>query len=180
MSHIPVNHRLQPAYRLLAFLCGVFVFVFGITGVVRTRDHSLFFRGSDTVFGLRMNLAFAIISIIVGAIIMSGAIYGRNVDHFINIVGGVVFLVAGMLMLGVMQTTANFLNFQVATSIVSFAIGIVLFAAGMYGRVGDRDFADREERFRRHHAADPQAHRWAYKGAPPRPAEDHPDGHRFA
>ena len=180
MSHIPVNHRLQPWYRMLAGACGVFVLVFGIIGTINTVGDPLFHRGADTVFGLRLNLAFAIISIIVGAVIVLGALIGRNVDHFINMVGAGVFLVAGVLMMGLLQTNANFLNFRMGTCIVSFLIGTVLLVAGLYGRVGDEAEEAHEEHFRQHHGQDPEAHKWAFRGAPPRPVEDHPDVHRFA
>lgn len=179
-SHIPVNHRLQPLYRFLAFAAGVYVLVFGIIGVTRTHGQSLFARTDTQVFGLKLNLAFALISIIIGAIIVLGALFGRNIDHFINLIGGVIFLVAGILMLGVLQTDANFLNFQIATCVTSFVIGTVMFAAGLYGRVGDTATEAHEEHFRLHHGSDPDNHKWAFHGAPPRPAEDHPDGHRFA
>jgi hypothetical protein len=167
-------------YRLLAALAGLYVLAFGIIGTIRTSGDPLFHRGTDEVFGLKSNLAFAIISIIAGAIILTGAVIGRNVDHYINLAGGLVFLIAGMLMMGLLQTSANFLNFQMATCVVSFAIGTVLFAAGLYGRVGDASTEAHEEHFRQHHGADPDRHAWAFKGAPPRPSENHPDGHRFA
>jgi hypothetical protein len=180
MSHIPVNHPLQPLYRLLAGLAGVFVLVFGIIGLSRTAGDPLFDRGDAAVFGLHLNLAFAIISIAVGLVLVIGAAYGRNVDHYINLVGGGVFLGAGVFMMLLLQTDANFLNFRMSTCIVSFVIGTVLFAAGLYGRTGPPELQAQEERFRLHHGSDPAEHKWAFHGAPPRPAENHPDGHRFA
>jgi hypothetical protein len=156
------------------------VLAFGIIGVIRTSGDPIFHQGGDEVFGLRSNLAFAVISIVVGAVIVFGALYGRNVDHYINLVAGCVFLIVGMLMMSLLQTDANFLNFQMATCVVSFLIGIVLFTAGLYGRVGDAATEAQEEHFRLHHGIDPDNHKWAFHGAPPRPAEDHPDGHRFA
>ena len=42
----------------------------------------------------------------------SARVIGGNVDHWINLVAGVVFLVAGMVMMALMQTDANFLNFS--------------------------------------------------------------------
>src|SRR5262249_24285718 len=85
MSHIPVNHPLQPFYRVLGGLSGLFVLVFGIVGLERTAGDPLFERGDATVFGLHLNLAFAIISIVVGLVLVLGAAYGRNVDHYINL-----------------------------------------------------------------------------------------------
>lgn len=180
MSHIPVNHPLQPFYRLLAACAGVFVLVFGVIGLSRTAGDPLFERGDTTVFGLHLNLAFSIISVAVGLVLVTGAAYGRNVDHYINLVGGGVFLVAGVIMMLLLQTDGNFLNFRMSTCIISFLIGVVLMAAGLYGRTGPGDLQALEEHFRLHHGNDPAEHKWAFHGAPPRPAEDHPDGHRFA
>jgi Domain of unknown function (DUF4383) len=180
-SHIPINHRLQPIYRFLAALAGAYVLAFGIVGVIRTAGKPFFDQVNATeVLGLRTNLAFAILSIVAGVVVLGGALIGRNVDHFINIVAGIVFLVAGMLMMTLLQTNADFLNFQMATCIVSFVIGIVLFTSGLYGRTGTNAEHLREEHFRAHVTDDPHEHRWTFHGAPPRPVENDPDVHRFA
>ncbi len=179
-SHIPVNHPLRPLYRTLAGLAGLYSLVFGIVGIVQTSGDSLFHRGDQEVLGLKTNLAFAIISLVVGGIVVAGAIIGRNIDHYINLFAGIIYLVSGLLMMALLQTTANFLNFQMATCIVAFAIGTALFAAGLYGRVGDASTEAHEEHFRQHHGEDPDNHPWKYRGAPPYKAEDGPDGHRFA
>jgi hypothetical protein len=179
-SHIPINHHLLPLYRTLAGLAGLFCLVFGIVGVIRTASDPMFHRGDVVIFGLKTDLGFAIISIVIGAIVLVGALLGGNLDHYINLFGGIVFLVVGMLMLALLQTNANFLNFRIGTCIVSFIIGTFLLTAGLYGRVGDASAEAHEDNFRLHHGDDPDNHKWKYHGAPPRPAEDHPDGHRFA
>lgn len=149
MTHMPINHPAQPVYRFLAGLCGVYVLVFGIVGVVRTGRLAVFAQhGLPGVLGLRANLAFGILSIVAGVVVVGGAVIGHNVDRWINLVGGLVFLVAGMAMMVLMQTTLNFLGFTMATCIVSFIIGMVLFTAGLYGRTGTRAESDREEIFR--------------------------------
>lgn len=180
MSHIPVNHRLQPTYRLLAGLAGLYVLVFGTVGVFRTAGDPPFQRGHDTALGLHLNLAFAILSVLVGLVIVVAAVRGGNVDHFVNLVCGGVFLGAGIVLLLLLQTGADFLNFRMATCVMSFVIGVVLLTAGLYGRVADTDTEVYEEAFRVRGGHDPIQHRWAFHGAPPRPAEDDPDGHRFA
>jgi hypothetical protein len=47
-----------------------------------------------------------------------------------------------------METEANILNFEVATTVVSFIIGTTLLIAGMYGKTGSSAEAQAEERFR--------------------------------
>jgi len=51
-------------------------------------------------------------------------------------------------MLVLQRTSGNFLNFTVATCVVSFLIGMVLFAAGLYGKTGGVEVADAEDRYR--------------------------------
>ena len=149
MAHIPVNHPARPVYRALAFLIGVYLLVFGIVGVTQSTDHSFFANHEDiTALGLHTNMAFSVLSIVMGAIVTVGAIYGRNLDHFINFGAGIVFMVAGLVMLILDRTSANLLNFTVGTCIVSFVIGMVLFAAGLYGKVAPDEVAAAEDRHR--------------------------------
>ena len=145
LLHLPINHRLRPLYRFLAGLTGLYVLVFGIVGAVVSRGHSFVTRDHIYALGLRTNPAFAILSIIVGAVVLLGVIVGRNVDHILNLVGGLVFLLAGMFMLILLQTDLNLLNYTVSTSVVSFIIGLVLFLAGLYSRVGPPEEAQAEE-----------------------------------
>jgi hypothetical protein len=135
MSHLPVNHPLRPLYRGLAALAGTYSLVFGIVGVTETRGSALFAQTNlPLALGLRTNLAFALLSIAGGAVILVSALIGRNLDALVNLVGGIVFMVVGMVMLGLLRTDANFLGFSMTTCIVSFVIGTVVFAAGLYGR----------------------------------------------
>jgi hypothetical protein len=166
MAHIPVNHRLRPLYRVLAALAGLYILAFGIVGVTKTNGLDFFAReGLPWVLGLKTNMAFSILSIVFGALIVVGAILGGNLDHFLNIGAGAVFVVAGMAMLALMQTDANVLGFTVATCVVSFLVGMLLFVAGLYGKVGTETDAAVEERFRHGAGADPTEHLWADREA---------------
>jgi Domain of unknown function (DUF4383) len=149
MAHIPINHPLQPVHRTLALLIGVFLIVFGIVGVTRSTGHGFFASHEDiTALGLRTNMAFSVLSIVAGAVIAVAAIYGRNVDHWVNMIGGVMFLGAGMVMLVLQRTQGNILNFTVRTCVVSFIFGMVLLAAGLYGKTADDEAAAAEEAYR--------------------------------
>ena len=138
MSHIPVNHHLRPLYRVLAGLAGLYVLVFGIVGVSQTGGHGFFAQdGCRAVLGLRANRAFAILSIVAGRwSCWAGLSSDATWTSWVNLVGGIVFLVAGLAMMVVMQTDLNVLGFSMATCVVSFVIGLVLFTAGLYGKVG--------------------------------------------
>ncbi|WP_344075619.1 DUF4383 domain-containing protein [Luedemannella helvata] len=167
--HLPVNHPLRPLYRVLAGLAGLYVLIFGIVGFTKTSGMA-FFAQDDLphAMGLKTNRAFALLSIIVGVVIVVGALIGRNVDHLINLAGGVVFLLAGMIMLTLLRTNVNFLGFDVSTCIVSFIIGGVMATAGLYGKVGTPEQAAMEEGFR-HGTPDPTDHKWKFHGPPKDP-----------
>jgi hypothetical protein len=179
MDHLPINHHLRPLYRTLAGAAGIYVLLFGIVGVIQTRGIALFAQeGLPPVLGLRANGTFAILSIVAGVVIVAGTVLGRNLDRWINLVGGVVFLVAGMAMMSLMETDLNILGFTMATCVVSFLIGLVLLTAGLYGRVGSPREQALEEGFRHGARPDPQEHAWQFEGGP-KPAQQAED-HRFA
>ena len=151
MSHTPVNHPLRPLYRVLAGLTGLYVLLFGILGAVETAGTDPFDHPSAYALGLRTNHAFSVISIIAGLIVVAATIVGRNIDHQVNQVAGYAFAVIGMLMLALLQTDANFLNFSVATCIVSFVISLLLLTAGLYSKVGSPDDVEAERAFQSRH-----------------------------
>lgn len=180
MIHLPVNHRLRPLYRTLAGLAGAYILAFGILGLVETWGTPLFGRQSTWVLGLRTNLAFSILSIVVGATVLLGVVIGRNVDRVINLVGGVVFTLAGLFMMALLETDLNLLNFTMATCIASFIIGLIFGVAGLFGKVGPSKDVHAEESFR-HGGYDPVTHVWQQSQEQPhRPADPkEPEHHRF-
>jgi hypothetical protein len=141
MSHMPLNHPLRPFYRTLAALVGVYVVVFGIVGVTQTSGRPMFDTGDTYALGLRTNLAFSLLSIVAGVVLLLAFFAGRNIDRSVNLWGGVGFMVIGTAMMAVVRTDLNVLNFSIETVMVSFGIGLLLFTAGLYGLSGSADEA---------------------------------------
>lgn len=148
MAHIPVNHPLRPLYRTIAGLVGLYVLIFGVLGVIETWGHPLFGRESTWVLGLRTNLAFALVSVVFGAIIIFGALHRGNLGHYMSLTIGVIFMVTGLAMMAVLQTTANILNFSMSTVIVSLIFGLLFLATGLYDKVGSPEHAHAENHLR--------------------------------
>jgi hypothetical protein len=149
MSHFPLNHHLRPLYRALAALTGGFLLAFGVVGFTQTAGTDLFAQDRElTALGLSTNRAFAVLSVLAGAVVLGSALIGRNADRWVNLWIGPGFLIAGTAMLALTNTDANFLNSSVATAIVSYLIGTLLLIAGLYGKVGSVDEAQAEEAFR--------------------------------
>ncbi|GIJ77264.1 protein of unknown function [Micromonospora phaseoli] len=150
MPHLPVNHPARPVYRALSALIGLYILVFGVWGTALTWGEPLFGRGSNWALGLRTNLAFSLVSIAFGIVLIVGASRRNNLGHYMNLTAGVVFLATSILMMSVLQTDANFLNFSMSTVVVSMLFGLILLGTGLYDKVGAPEDAE-AERNRRYH-----------------------------
>lgn len=132
-DELPVDHRLARVYRFGAGLGGVFLLVFGILGLLG-RPGFLDTQG-DRVAGMSSNGLLGLLSVLVGLVLMAGAVIGGNVASWINMVVGTVFVLAGFVGLAIISTGANFLAFGMTNVIFSFGFGLVVATFGMYGRV---------------------------------------------
>ncbi|PZF99184.1 DUF4383 domain-containing protein [Micromonospora deserti] len=150
MAHFPLNHPARPIYRVLAGVVGLYILVFGVWGVALTWGDPLFERDGDWALGLRTNLAFALVSLVFGAFLLVGASRRGNLGHYMNLTAGVVFLVTSLLMMSVLQTEANFLNFSMSTVIVSMVFGLILLGTGLYDKVGPPEHEEAERQRRNH------------------------------
>ncbi|TCB99741.1 DUF4383 domain-containing protein [Micromonospora zingiberis] len=150
MPHFPINHPARPFYRALSGLIGLYILVFGVWGTVLTLGDPLFARNGNWALGLRTNLAFSLVSVVFGAVLIIGASRRGNLGHYMNLTAGVVFLTTSILMMSVLQTPANFLNFSMSTVVVSMLFGLVLLGTGLYDKVGPPEHAE-AERNRRYH-----------------------------
>ena len=145
MAHYPLNHHLRQTYRFLAFLAGAYLLVTGVIGVATTWGDSFFDRGHDWSLGLRVNPAGSWLLVVLGLIIVAAALIGGNVHHQVDLVFGYVqFVIAGLL-IATMQTSANVLNASMINVIVLVVLGLVLLAAGLFGKVGSPQAARTEE-----------------------------------
>ncbi|SCG43393.1 DUF4383 domain-containing protein [Micromonospora inositola] len=154
MAHFPVNHPARPLYRVLSGLIGLYILVFGVYGVAVTWGDPLFSRSGTYALGLRTNLAFSLVSVVFGIVLMIGASRRGNLGHYMDLTAGAVFLVTAILMMSVLQTSANFLNFSMSTVIVSLVFGLILLATGLYDKVGPPEHAEEERRRREHPIAE--------------------------
>lgn len=148
MAHLPVNHPVRPFLRFVAGAIGLYILAFGVTGFVTSRGESFFAQEEIWALGLRTNPAFSVLSILAGAVLLGAALVGRNVDHFVNLAAGVVFVVAGVVMMVLMHAGANLLNFAMPNVIVSLIIGLLLIYAGLYTKAGSRELAEAEDQLR--------------------------------
>jgi Domain of unknown function (DUF4383) len=135
MAHTPVNHPLRPIYRALGALAGIYLIVFGITGIIVNAGDDFLATSTDRVLGQGGNMLWSIVSLIIGAVVLAGTVIGRNVDSAIDKYVGWGLLVIGSYSLASGRTDANFLGFTIATVVVTYLVGLVLILAGQYVKV---------------------------------------------
>ncbi|MET8539720.1 DUF4383 domain-containing protein [Kitasatospora sp. NPDC004799] len=175
----PVDRRLALVWRIGAGLGGIFLIVFGCLGLA---DHPGFLAThGDRIAGLSTNGALSILSIVVGAILVVGAVIGGNFASNLNMVAGLLFVLSGFYGLTVLgRPDANILNFRMSNVLFAFIVGIVLTTFGMYGRVSSHLPHDNpfwRERVEREEARPTGAAKTLVKVLNPNPGPTHPVGH---
>jgi hypothetical protein len=111
---------------------GGFLWVFAILGFV----HQLpLLSTTGRIFGLSTNGALSTISLMVGAVLLGSAVRGGRTASTVTASVGVLFLLSGLVHLGIVNTSLNVLSFQLSNVFFSLAAGIVLLGIGAYGRV---------------------------------------------
>ncbi|MFI5867965.1 DUF4383 domain-containing protein [Streptomyces sp. NPDC051546] len=132
-NHLPVDHRLHRVYRGGAALMGAFLVVFGILGLIGRIG--FFSTSGSMVMGLGSNGALSLVSVLVGGLLLAGAVIGGNTASTVNIVVALAFLAVGFASLAVLDTRFNLFAFHLQNVFFSFVTGLLLMTFGMYGRV---------------------------------------------
>jgi hypothetical protein len=135
-SHNPLNHPLRPLYRAIGALVGIYLILFGIVGLVATSGDGLFGKTDDRVLGQGANLFWSIVSLVLGVIVLAVTVMGRNLDTEVDKFLGWGLLVVGSYGLATTRTDANFLNFSIATVVVTYFLGLALIMVALYAKVG--------------------------------------------
>jgi drug/metabolite transporter (DMT)-like permease len=127
LKSLPVNHPLHQLYRIGAAVVGLLLVVFGALGLVRSGD----------ILRIPASTPFSVLCLAAGAILIGAAVAGGNAAAEVNAYVGALLIVVGMICLLTMHSAdANFLEVSMADVAVLFVAGIVMLAAGFYGRVG--------------------------------------------
>jgi hypothetical protein len=135
MAHNPVNHPLRPMYRVVGFLAGAYLVVFGIVGLIQTSGDDFTGHNGHLVLGQGANLLLSIIMLAVGAIVLIATAVGRNLDTNADNFIGWGLLVLGSYGLAFSRTDANLFGQDIQTVIVTYIVGIVLITVSLYSKV---------------------------------------------
>lgn len=133
LGGLPTNNPLNRVYRIAAAFIGVWLLTFGMLGFFD--QLSFFDTTGDKVAGLSTNVLLSAISVVVGLVLLGGAVVGGNTSAALNLVIGTLFLLSGLANLTLLRTSWNILNFRMSNVIFSFVTGLLLLTFGLYGRV---------------------------------------------
>lgn len=133
LTNLPTDNPLNRVYRVASAVLGLAVLTFGVLGYVDLLGY--FSTSGDTVLGLSTNVLLSTISVVVGVLLLAGAVAGGNRAAELNFVLGVLFIGSGLVNLAVLRSSWNVFNFQMRNVIFSFVAGLLLLTFGLYGRV---------------------------------------------
>lgn len=127
------QHPVHVVHRVGAAVLGVVLWVFAGMGFA----HAPSFLSTDgvMVLGMSTNGALATISVVVGTALVGGAIVGGPWASTLSAGFGALFILSGVVHLGILHTPANLLAFRLPNVFFSFVVGVALLILGMYGRV---------------------------------------------
>ncbi|CAM5611468.1 hypothetical protein SMICM304S_01079 [Streptomyces microflavus] len=120
--------------------------------------------------GLSTNGLLSLISVVVGLVLIAGAVIGGNVASMVNMTVGSLFLLSGFVHIFILDKGANILDFGMSNVIFSFVMGLLILTFGMYGRVTGglpHDNPYWRSRHPEQAAREDQARRGAAAGGPP-------------
>ncbi|WP_433868812.1 DUF4383 domain-containing protein [Saccharopolyspora sp. CA-218241] len=149
------THPVHVVHRIGAAALGVALLVFGVLGLAR--NVPWLFAG-ELVWGLSTNGALAVLSIVAGLVLVISSVWGGRLASTVSIGLGVLFLLSGLVHLGIMHTGANVLGFRLSNCLFSLIAGLFLSVLGFYGRVSGGlppDNPYRREHPIKHHRPDP-------------------------
>ncbi|HST67366.1 MAG TPA: DUF4383 domain-containing protein [Mycobacteriales bacterium] len=152
LTNLPTDNPLNRVYRVASALLGGSVLTFGVLGYADLLGY--FSTSGGNVLGLSTNALLSTISVVVGGLLLAGAVAGGNRAAELNFVLGVLFIGSGLVNLVVLQTSWNVFDFQMRNVIFSFVAGLLLLTFGLYGRVSGGLPADNPY-YRARHGRDP-------------------------
>lgn len=81
-------------------------------------------------------MAFSLLSILLGAVLVAGYVIGGELSHRLNYYGSWLLLAGGLAGIAVMRTDVNIFNWSMVNVIVWLVIGTLVLTAGLYDKPG--------------------------------------------
>ncbi|WP_461144402.1 DUF4383 domain-containing protein [Salinifilum aidingensis] len=131
--YLPADHPLSRIYRVGSAIFGAGLAIFGALGL--SNSVPLFTTRGIDVLGLSSNGLLALISVVVGVVLVGAAAWGGLVASTTTTTIGGLFFLSGLVNLGLINTPWNVLAFRFENVVFSFVAGLLLVFLGSYGRI---------------------------------------------
>jgi len=129
----PAGGRVFAVQRLGAVLVGSTLWTFGLLGL--TTGVPFLTTHGERVLGLSSNGLLAVLSLVVGTVLVGAALGGAHQASTVLIVFGVLFLLSALVNMAVLRTGLNLLAFRMSNVIFSIVVGLLSLLLGAYGRI---------------------------------------------
>lgn len=154
MSGSQRPHPVYVVHRVSAAALGLGLWVFAALGFAR--DLPFLSTQGQQILGLSSDGALSAISVVAGAVLIVGAVWGGPVASTISVSMGVLFLLSGLVHLAVLNTRWNVFDFRLPNVCFSLVVGLALLILGFYGRAtgglpADNPYRTARERRRAEH-----------------------------
>lgn len=134
------DHRIWHVHQVGSGVLGGVLVTFGLLGFVNQLD--FFATSGGDVAGVSSNGLLSTVSVVVGGGLIASAFAGSSTSSRVATVLGALFVVAGIVNLALLETSANLLAFELPNVIFTLISGIALLVLGLYGRASGGLTAD--------------------------------------
>jgi hypothetical protein len=140
--------RLALVHRVGAGVLGLVLCGFGVLGLVNRL--AWFDTQGQPIAGLTTNGLLSMVSLVVGAVLITAAVRGGRTASSVTVTVGVLFLLSGVANVLVLNGPFNILAFRMSNVVFSLLAGLVLLSLGACGRFTGRLPPDNPYRRERH------------------------------
>lgn len=129
-------HPIHTVHRIGAAAVGAFVLVFGVLGLAMGVEMT----GTEgaPLLGMTTNGLLAVLSVVVGVVLIVAAYMGGPVASTVSLVAGLAFFLSGIGNVFVLGTSWNLLAFTLPNVVFSLVVGAMMLITGAYGRITGR------------------------------------------
>ena len=131
-----MKKRIDRVHRAGAAVFGLGIAVFGVLGLADRLDP--FAVEGRPLLGLSTNGLLSVVSLVVGAVLVTAAVRGGRMASTVTTVVGALFVLSGIVNVLVLETPFNILAFEMPNVIFSLVAGAFLLVLGSYGRFTGR------------------------------------------
>ena len=123
-------------HRGAAVLFALGLWTFGVLGLVNRLE--FFSTEGQPVLGLSSNGLLSVISLVVGGVLIVGAVRGGRTASTVLVVVGALFMLSGVANAVLLDGPLNLLGFEIPNVVFSLLAGGMLVVVGAYGRFTGR------------------------------------------